>query len=170
MKTENTFQQRLDVIDQLVETVGNILPDKNKPADVFDADFLQNRLEYRSGTILWGFAYPFPSTTEGMRLSQKPVKGILLTYKDEQHYKEFLEHPNDSMFQGTPAYFIPFSQKTPDKLLFSQAVRIDKRKYARTEEAAWDGYYEEVMKVIETGTGKGYIKEILDDLHGQEKL
>lgn len=26
MKTENTFQQRLDVIDQLVETVGNILP------------------------------------------------------------------------------------------------------------------------------------------------
>lgn len=26
MKTKNTFQQRLDVIDQLVETVGNILP------------------------------------------------------------------------------------------------------------------------------------------------
>ena len=74
------------------------------------------------------------------------------------------------MFQGTPAYFIPFSQKTPDKLLFSQAVRIDERKYARTEEAAWDGYYEEVMKVIETGAGNEHIKEILDDLHGREKL
>lgn len=95
---------------------------------------------------------------------------MLLTYKDEQHYKKFLEHPNDSMFQGTPAYFIPFSQKTPDKLLFSQAVRIDERKYARTEEAAWDDYYEEVMKVIETGAGNEHIKEILDDLHGREKL
>lgn len=85
-------------------------------------------------------------------------------------HKKFLEHSNDSMFQGTPAYFIPFSQKTPDKLLFSQAVHIDERKYARTEEAAWDGYYEEVMKVIETGAGNEHIKEILDDLHGREKL
>lgn len=51
MKTENTFQPQLDVIDQLIETVGNILPNKKK-SDVFDASFLQNRQEYGSGTIL----------------------------------------------------------------------------------------------------------------------
>lgn len=168
MKTENTFQQQMDVIDQLTEHVDKIIQGNNQTANVFDSYSLRNRPEYVSGTILWGFAYQFHSTKEGMRLSQKPVKGMLLKYKDKKHYEEFIEHPNDYSFQGAPSYFIPFSQKTPNRLLFSQAVSIYGRKYALAEQDAWDGYYDEIMKALKTGNG--HIKEILDDLHRVEKL
>lgn len=118
------------------------------------------------GTVIWAFAYQFHSTKEGMLLLQTPVKGILLCHKDKEHYEEWLNNPTDCKFQITPTYFVPFSKKDPNKPSFSKAISIYGRKYAYTEQEAWDGYYQDVLKALTTANS--HVTKVLDEFFVKE--
>ena len=153
------FINQLHTLNQLTQVVNNDIAKMKYPANIKSAYDLPYPT-YKAGTVLWGFAYKFTSTKENMRLSQTPVKGMLLCHADRKHYEEFLTNPNDYKFHFKPAYFVPFSQKTPDKLLFSKAVSIYGRRYAETENDAWDGYCHDMLTSL--NQANEHVQDILD--------
>lgn len=120
----------------------------------------------KAGTVIWAFAYQFHSTKEGMLLLQAPVKGILLCCKDKKQYEEWLKNPKDYKFQHTDMYFIPFSKKDPNTPSFSKAISIYGRKYAYTEQDAWNGYYQDVLKALTTANS--HVTKVLDEFFTKE--
>lgn len=99
-------------------------------------------------------------------LLQAPVKGILLCCKDKKQYEEWLNNPKDDKFQHTDMYFIPFSKKDPNTPSFSKAISIYGRKYAYTEQDAWNGYYQDVLKALTTANS--HVTKVLDEFFTKE--
>lgn len=106
-------------------------------------------LTRKPGDIVWAFSYSGENRTHGQKLRQKPVKGMLLSYK----YEDSDINPN-----GPCRFFVPFGKN--DKPSWSKVVNAYSRYYADTEQDAIDGYNMEIQRLIQ---------ENLDAIHAAEK-
>lgn len=96
--------------------------------------------QHKCGDLVWGTAFRYDSTKEGMALKCEPVLGML-----SYHCTDVPDAANPTK---PIRYFVPI-RKNGKGYSWSKAVYLESRQYADTEAEAWMAYEQEIKKAKE---------------------